>query len=174
MSDNLRVLIDARMMMGRFSGVARMVTRLVEHLADMPHVTVSVLCGNESYEPWEHSKNLEMIVSDFSRKYRSPARRLWWEATRLRHWIAQSEADVFHATWNTGAPFACPVPTILTVHDVIPWDEPARGLSARAAQMYYRYSLRASMRRAQRVVAVSGFTADQIARKLCLDPSQIR
>ena len=38
MADNLRVLIDARMLMGRFSGVARMVTRLIDNLVRMPHV----------------------------------------------------------------------------------------------------------------------------------------
>lgn len=174
MPHSLRVLIDARMLMGRFSGVARMVTRLVEHLARMPHVRVVALCGSLPYEPWMGRNDLEMIVSDFSPKDRSPLRRLLWEATRLRHWIAQSGADVFHATWNTGIPFRCPVPAVLTVHDIIPWSEPAFGFSAHVEKACYRSSLRSSVRRAQRVMTVSGFTADKIVQTLRLDPSQTR
>jgi alpha-1,3-rhamnosyl/mannosyltransferase len=81
---------------------------------------------------------------------------------------------VFHATWNTGVPFRCPVPAVLTVHDVIPWDEPVCGFSTLAARTCYRYSLGTSVRRAQRVAAVSGFSADRIARKAGIDPSRMR
>ncbi len=174
MAGNLSVLIDARMMIGRFSGVARMVTRLVENLTTMPNVRVIALCGSEPYGPWASRSDIELIVSDFSRRDRSPARRLLWEATKLRTWIVRSGADIFHATWNTGVPFRSHVPTILTVHDVIPWDEPVRGLSSRVERSCYRYSFGVSVRRTQRVVAVSGFSADQIARKACIDPSRMR
>jgi hypothetical protein len=125
MAGNLRVLIDARMMLGRFSGVARMVTRLIETLLAVPNVRVVALCGNEPYEPWANHTDLEMIVSDFSRKDRSPTRRLWWEATRLRLWIAQSGADVFHPR----AGGLRPVPTVLTFTTSF-LNEPVRNIGA--------------------------------------------
>lgn len=170
----LRVLIDGRMLIGRFSGVARMVTRLVENLADMPELRIVVLCGNQPYEPWIERTDLRMIVSDFSRADRSPVRRFFWEATRLRHWIGESRADVFHATWNTGVPFRCPVPAVLTIHDAIPWDKPPRQLSTIAERAVYRYSLRASARRAKRVTAVSEFTAAQVGQRIGPGAKQIR
>jgi glycosyltransferase involved in cell wall biosynthesis len=174
MASGLRILIDARMLLGRFSGVARVVTRLVENLVSLPDIQVVVLCGDEPYVPWVGRHDIEMVVSDFSRRDRAPVRRSIWEATRLPKWIAESQADVFHAIWNTGIPFRCPVPTVLTVHDVIPWDEPCRGLSARLAQTGYRYSLRASVARARRVTAVSGFTAVEVARRVRIDPASVR
>lgn len=174
MAATLRVLIDARMLLGRFSGVGRVVTRLVENLVCLPNVQVVALCGDEPYEPWIGRHDVEMLVSDFSRRDRSPVRRLIWEATRLRKWISKSHAGVFHATWNTGVPFRCPLPSVLTIHDVIPWGEPCFGLSARAAFGMYRYSLRASASRAQRLTAVSGFTAVEIARRIPIEPARIR
>jgi glycosyltransferase involved in cell wall biosynthesis len=170
----LRVLIDGRMLIGRFSGVARMVTRLVENLVCLPGIHVIVLCGDEAYQPWVGRIDIEMLVSDFSRADRSAVRRVLWEGIRLRHWIAESRADLFHATWNTGIPFRCPVPSVLTIHDVIPWDEPCPGLSARVARASYRYSVRSSIARARRLTAVSGFTGVEVARRVGIDPARIR
>lgn len=170
----LRVLIDARMLIGRFSGVSRMVTQLVEALVQLPGTRVVAMCGNEPYEPWKNRDDINVVVTDFSRRDRSPARRMFWEAVRLPGWIRRAGADVYHATWNTGVPFRCSVPAVLTVHDVIPWHEVSPGLSGRISRFRYRQSLRASLRRACRVVTVSGLTADQLSRVAGVDPEMIR
>lgn len=170
----LRILIDARMLLGRFSGVARMVTNLVETLAQVPELHVTVLCGNEPHEPWKTRKDLSLLISDFSRRDRSPLRRAWWEAVHLPRWIARSGADVWHATWNTGVPPFCAIPTLLTVHDLIPWHEPVMSVSSRLERIAYRRSIRASVSRARRIMTVSGYTADQLTQCCRINPEKIR
>lgn len=116
----MKVLLDARMLLGRFSGVGRVVTALAEHLASRGDVRVAVLCGNEPYEPWRERHDIDMLVSDFSRAQRTPLRRLIWESTQAARWMERSGADVYHALWNSGVPGNCPIPAVLTIHDLIP------------------------------------------------------
>jgi glycosyltransferase involved in cell wall biosynthesis len=170
----MRVLIDGRMLLGRFSGVARMVTGIVDRLCLDPAVQVVVLCGNEAFRPWVGRPGIELLVSDFSRRHRTPAARLWWEENRLADWIERSGAALYHATWNHGIPANRPVPAILTVHDLIPWDAPALGLSGWIGRLAYRHSLRSAVRRADRIVTVSGHSATQLARRIGTDPAAIR
>ncbi len=174
MAHRLRVLVDARMLLGRFSGVARLVTRLIDQLSVMPDVQVVALCGNEPYKPWADRADVEVMISDFTRRDRSPIRRLWWESQRLHHWISRSGADVFHATWNSGVPRRCGMASVLTIHDLIGWDETTNGLISRVSRACLRQSLKSSAQRADRIITVSGFTADQVTRKLCLDPKRMR
>ncbi|MEK6798174.1 MAG: glycosyltransferase family 1 protein [Planctomycetota bacterium] len=162
----LRVLLDARMLVGRFSGIARMVTSLVDELAQRDDVRVIVLCGNDEHSPWTHRDDVEVAPSSFGRKDRSPSRRLWWEETRLRALIRRSSADVFHATWNSGIPFACPVPSVLTIHDLIPWDKPGEYFALRRDRWAYRAGVQWSARRAAAITTVSAFTRGQLLDRL--------
>jgi len=172
-STPLRILIDGRMLLGRFSGVARVVTKLVEHLATRADTTPVVLCGNEPYLPWCHRDDIEMLVTDFRRADRSPFRRLLWEETKLSDWISRSDADVYHATWNSGVPSGSPIPTVLTIHDLIPWSKPAGGLRGWIHRGCYRRSVSSSARRATVMTAVSDYSREDICRTLGLDRSDV-
>ncbi len=61
----LRVMIDARMLIGRFSGVSRFVTRLVDELARRDDVRVVVLCSREIPPAWTDRRDIEVVQSDF-------------------------------------------------------------------------------------------------------------
>ncbi len=173
MTRPLHVLIDGRMLLGRFSGVARMVTRLVESLAAMDDLRVGVLCGNELFTPWANRFEIEVYTTDFSRHDRTPVRRLIWEETRLRRWIRHIAPDIYHATWNQGVPGRCPVPSVLTIHDLIPWDEPASKLGGMVNKWSYRLAVRRSALRASAVVAVSEFSRGCVQEKLRLGSSVV-
>ncbi|MDO8630548.1 MAG: glycosyltransferase family 1 protein [Phycisphaerales bacterium] len=167
----LRVLIDARMLLGRFSGVARVVTRLVDTLARYDDLRIVALCGDEAYEPWSHRTDIDIIVSDFSRRDRSPIRRMLWEGTRLRGWIRRAGPDLFHAAWNHGVPARCPVPAILTIHDLIPWQEPQACFSNHLQLACYRHAIRTSARRASSITTVSAFTRRTVLERLRVEES---
>ncbi|MCK4659850.1 MAG: glycosyltransferase family 4 protein [Phycisphaerae bacterium] len=115
----IRVMIDARMCDGRRDGVSRYVTRLIRELCRHDGVTPVALCGervsDELREP-----GVELCITDFSRVFLPAHRRLWWEQVRLPSIIRQAGVDLYHATWNTGVPLRCPVPAVLSVHDLIP------------------------------------------------------
>jgi glycosyltransferase involved in cell wall biosynthesis len=172
-SKQMRVLIDGRMLLGRFSGVARVVTKLVEHLANRADTMPVVLCGNEPYLPWCDRDDIEMLVTDFRRIDRSPFRRLLWEETKLAGWISRSKADVYHATWNSGVPSGVSIPRVLTIHDLIPWSKPTGGLRGWVHRGCYRRSVSSSARRATVVTAVSDFSREDICQTLGLNRTDV-
>lgn len=158
----IRILIDARMLIGRFSGVARVVTRLVDQLAADSRLRVIALCGNEPYAPWNGRKDIEVLGTSFSREDRTPRRRLQWENSQLPRITRQSRADVFHATWNSGVPRGCTIPTLLTIHDLIPWRERGVGWRGRWEAWAYRRGVMSSARRASLVTTVSDFVRGDV------------
>ncbi len=207
----MRVLIDARALLGRFSGVARFITSLVDALAEREGVEVFALCGSEPdgrmprycapsrrrqparcsrtpsasgeertgppsremLEPWHNGRNVTWIPTDFSRAHRRWRRRWWWERRTLGQWLQRLDVDVFHATWNTGVPVRSPVPVVLTVHDLIPWDDPAGHFATRTDRWAYRAALRGSVRRASAITTVSRYVRDRVVSELGADPSRV-
>lgn len=166
MTRALRVLIDARMLIGRFAGVARVVTRLVDEFAAQDRIEVVALCGHQPYEPWAGRNDIEMILTSFKRRDRSPARRWMWETRQLASVIRRSGCDVYHATWNSGVPARCPVPCVLTVHDLIPWHERNRSIDGCLQRIAYRRSMRTSAWRASAITVVSQYSRGDILRTL--------
>ena len=96
--------------------------------------------------------------------------RIRWESGVLPRLLRAVEPapDLFHATWNHGVPRNAPVPSVLTVHDVIPWIHPELVPWPRPAWLHrslYRGAVRAGVRRAARVAADSGTSLkDLVAR----------
>ncbi len=166
----LRVMLDARMLIGRFSGVARFVTRLTDHLAQSEGVQVVALCGTDAYEPWVGRDDIQVVTSGFAKRDRTASRRLRWEGMRLRRLIKAANVDVFHATWNTGVPALCPVPVVLTIHDLIPWFHPNGHFATGVQKRCYRRAVRASARRATCVTTVSEYVRNQVISTLSVPP----
>lgn len=62
-------------------------------------------------------------------------------------------------------------PQVVTVHDVVPLDHP-EWLHPRFAR-WYRWMLPRLLGRAERLIAVSGFTRDRVVANLAIDPARI-
>ena len=173
MNRRLRVIIDARMLIGRFSGISRFVTRLAEELAEKGELDVVALCGSEAYEPWAARRNVEVVTSSFGRVHRTADRRLTWEQLHLPRLLRRAKVDLFHATWNTGLPHFCPVPGVLTIHDLIPWGDPDAHFATSRQRLCYRHALRSSCRRAARVTTISDYVRRQVLARLPAEPGRV-
>ncbi len=169
----MRILIDARMLLGRFSGVPRFVTRLIDELVDIDGIQVVALCGDEPVSAWSDRSDIETLPTDFTRRDRTPRRRLRWETQRLDHWIALARTDVYHATWSSGVPDGCPTPTVLTIHDLIPWHNESDHFSSWLDARGYRRSVTRSARSAARITTVSEFVRCDVIETLHVDPSKV-
>ncbi len=169
----LRVLVDARMLLGRFSGVSRYVTRLIDELVRQGGIEVVALCGAGAKNPWIDREDVETIISSFSRADRVASRRVEWDGLYLRQIIKDSGVDLFHATWNTGIPAFSPVPGILTIHDLIPWREPNGHFSTSWQRRCYRYAQRASARRARQIITVSNHVSEHVIEELGVSPAKV-
>lgn len=173
MSCPVRVLLDARMLIGKYSGIARVVTETANALARQNEIKVLLLCGNVEPPKEIVETGVCIIPSSFSRSDRSPIRRWIWEERNLPRIIRESGADLFHATWNSGIPRRCPVPALLTLHDLIPWHDPASRFRPAHQQWAYKFAVRSSCQRAALVTTVSAYTGQQLIDTLDIDPGKV-
>jgi glycosyltransferase involved in cell wall biosynthesis len=86
--------------------------------------------------------------------------RIRWESLALPGVLRGLDPppDLFHATWNHGVPRALPFPSLLSLHDLIPWRSPRFVPWPRPAWLHralYRRAVRSSVRAAARVVTLS-------------------
>ena len=86
------------------------------------------------------------------------------EQLELPGLLARHHVQLHHAT-HLSLPVAVRIPTVLTVHDVHPLVHADHSRSA-AARTYYRLAMPLAVRRARAVVAVSEYTAGEMARVL--------
>jgi glycosyltransferase involved in cell wall biosynthesis len=77
--------------------------------------------------------------------------------------------DLYHATWNHGVPAGLPFPSILSLHDLIPWVAPNFVTWPRPALLHrvlYRRAVRASTRNAASIVTLSEASRRDIAARV--------
>ncbi len=97
--------------------------------------------------------------------------RIRWERGPLPRLLrALSPApDLYHATWNHGVPPGLPFPSVLTLHDLIPWVHPEWvpwPFPAPLHRFLYRGAVRTAAREAGVIVTVSELSRRDIATRL--------
>ena len=90
---------------------------------------------------------------------RRPLRRILWEQTALPRLARKADADLIHGLVNV-LPLGSRLPGVVTVHD-LSFERMPETLP-RAKRLYHVRLSRASARKAQRVIAVSHQTADDL------------
>ena len=168
-----RVMIDARMCAGRHDGVTRYVTRLIQQLSRHTAVAPVALCGEAVPEEFAQA-GVECHVSGFGAAHRPAHRRLLWEQTRLPELIRGARVDLYHATWNTGIPLRCPVPAVLTLHDLIPLNDVAAHFPSRLHRWSYQLSLRTALGRAARVITVSDYVRRECIERMGVPTERVQ
>jgi glycosyltransferase involved in cell wall biosynthesis len=86
--------------------------------------------------------------------------RIRWESLALPGVLRGLDPapDLYHATWNHGVPRGLPFPSILSLHDLIPWLTPRFVPWPKPAFLHralYRRAVRASARASARIVTLS-------------------
>lgn len=172
-TNEISVLMDGRMFAGRFAGVSRVVAKLAQTIASRPGVRVQMLCGDGAMLPLELRGLVDVVRCDFTRGHLAPARRWSWEQRHLPRILRESGANLYHATWNSGVPAHCPVASVLTIHDLIPWNEQRSGISGWLTSAAYRKAAQASARHATIVTTVSETTRGEVISTLALPPEKV-
>lgn len=147
----------------RYSGFGTFVRQLVEALARRPDLEVALLATDDlPLPPGVERVALQRFVSERWFASMEHAGRVWFDLRRAR-------GDVFHnpVAW---APRHLERPWVQSLHDVIPLvrDDPDL---ARPRQMWRAFGPR--YRRADRIAAISRFSADEGIRVLGLDPARV-
>jgi glycosyltransferase involved in cell wall biosynthesis len=100
----------------------------------------------------------------------NPRVRIPWEQLLAPLLLRLGHADVFHGVLNV-APLLCPVPSVITIHDLafLSFPQTFRRLN----RAYLTWATRVSARRASRILAVSEATKREIVRLLGVPPERI-
>lgn len=116
----------------------------------------------------QESDNLRII------ELRCPTYPLW-EQVALPHAIAKIKPDLLHCTSNT-APIHCPVPLVLTLHDIIflePRQNGNKSLYQNMGWYYRRLVVPRILPRCRKIITVSHFERNRIREALRLPEEQI-
>jgi glycosyltransferase involved in cell wall biosynthesis len=96
----------------------------------------------------------------------NPFARLGWDISRC---LLRDRPSLLHVQYT--APVYCPVPIVVTVHDVSYVDHPEYFTWCRAQQL--RLTVQGTVARAARVIAPSDFSRDSILATYGLDPERV-
>jgi glycosyltransferase involved in cell wall biosynthesis len=149
--------------------VARNLLREIARLE--PDLEMVVYCGREAVDSLDaepFAARCEFVVSPAPSKNK-PARvaaELTWLPWRAR----RDRVELLHSLGTTSPPW-CPVPSVVTVLDVIYHHFPET--FPRAAQLGLRLVVPAGAKRAQRVLAISEAGKRETAETLGIDPGRI-
>lgn len=153
MARPLRVAIDLRpLALDSGGGVGLLVAQYVEELS---HRDVSFTgIADRPVPPGRLPRGVPVWTVT------QPGGRIRWESLALPGVLRglTPAPDLFHATWNHGVPNGLPFPSLLSLHDLIPWRHPRFVPWPKPAFLHralYRRAVRSSARAAARVVTLS-------------------
>jgi glycosyltransferase involved in cell wall biosynthesis len=157
----LRIAYDARMSLGQYRGMGRYLRALISGREDQ----LIGLCATGESDP---------KLGPLARGFRSYP---LWEQLSLARRVREHHIDVLIAPYNT-APLWLPPSTrlILIVHDLIYMDPlpPSRSLYQNAGRLYRRMVTPRAVRRADLILTVSHYTANQLASRFGIAEERLR
>ncbi|MDP9862788.1 MULTISPECIES: glycosyltransferase family 4 protein [Streptosporangium] len=163
-----RVLVDAAAVPADRGALIRYVDGLVAAL-DRAGADLAVVCQRAEAGRYAALAPSARILSG-PLGITNRAARLAWEQTGLPVLAQQAGAQVIHAPYYS-MPLRSGLPTVVTVHDVTWFTEPAPHGAVKAS--FFRSATRTAVRHASRVVVPSKATRDELIRVLAADPTRI-
>jgi glycosyltransferase involved in cell wall biosynthesis len=154
----VRLLLDVSAVPDRPVGAGYYTLNLAEHLARRDDVETHLLCRQRDGARWEALAPGAPVHPEVPAG--RPAR-LMWEQTRAAELARSLDVDVWHGPHYT-MPLRLTVPAVVTVHDLTFFEHPE--WHERGKVVYFRTMIRAAVRRAAAVVAVSDDTAARLRR----------
>ena len=165
----MHVVLDATVVHPPFSGVHRAVRHQVAALLRSPQRPAFTVLASD---PGLLDAAREAGASALSppRLFHSRVGRILWQQTLLPRLLRRHRADCLHAMAYT-APVRCPVPVVLNVHDLIPFERP--DLCGLRNRWHMRTLMPPALRRADRLVVSASPVADVLGSRFGRDREAI-
>jgi glycosyltransferase involved in cell wall biosynthesis len=165
----MRVAIDMLILEKEFGGMFFATRALLEGLAlvDQTNEYILITARPQEYEDLTAVPNIRL----------HPLKLRSWRGIMIRHQLLLPDAlrklqpDVLHVP-AFAAPIGWHGPLVLTVHDLAFLQVPDQ--SSLYARLYWQHMLRESARRAQRIIAVSQKTCDELVSYWAIEKKDIR
>ncbi len=144
----------------RRAGVSHYIEQVLQHLGQIDRYNAYTIYTTRGLGPRELGLPPNFRIKPSLLPTINPRIRIPWEQLLAPLLLRASGADLFHGTLNV-VPLACPVPTVVTVHDLafIRFPQTFRAYN----RTYLDVATRTSVRRARYILAVSEHTRREVA-----------
>src|SRR4030043_228664 len=152
----MKIFFDARAACLEVTGVGRIVLETALRLAERGYKVSLLYHSIPNFVP-KHSNISIKILKGKSRTY--------WEQIILPKFLNKEKPDIYHATWNFGLPVFSNIPSVLTVHDVIPKAWGGYFSSAKSKlldQPLYNFNMTTSVKKSRKVLTDSENTSNDL------------
>lgn len=171
----MKIVMDFRKFDGVIGGVERGVVEITKYVAAQGHQVVLLCKENRLAEVenlFENTSNIAFIPLQVLTHAMS-LRNAWIDSKTIQDIAEGTGADVIHFPYNWSFPFRKKVPTVLTVHDVIPFTfREAMGFFRNA--FLYKPGIRQACRLNNMIATVSEFSKRDIVKKVRVPAGKIR
>jgi glycosyltransferase involved in cell wall biosynthesis len=167
---NMKIGINARFLAHPYTGIGQYTYNLVQALGKIDKKNEYLLFTPEL---------VELQLPDNFRQIRIPEKEYKSESLRKAHWehvlipqeIKKWNVELAHFLYPSNPKKKLGIPTIVTVHDVIPWVLPSYRKRLRS-KIYHLYT-KLALKKADHIITVSNFSKDEIMRVLKIEEKNI-
>jgi glycosyltransferase involved in cell wall biosynthesis len=171
----MKVVVDFRKYDGVVGGVEQGAIQISKYLAKNNHNVILVCKKNmhdEVEEIFTAVDNLKIMALDVLTHAMS-IKNIWIDSSTIQEIAVSENADIIHFFYNWSFPFRKKVPSVLTLHDVIPFSfREAMGLFRNL--LLYKPGIRKACRLNNMIATVSEFSKRDIAEKIGVPLEKIR
>lgn len=164
----MKVGFDGRYGEGRLTGIGKYIKYLTLGLSRFG--TKCVIFYSRPPETKIKQKGIKTVVLKTGNRY-------YFEQVLLPRALSQEKADLFHAVGNIGIPLFTFIPSVLTVHDIIPLEIKnyfGESLSPFLSRWSYYLRQRISLVKAKRIITISEYVKRILIWKLGVSSQKIR
>lgn len=168
----LKILYDARILKKENSGgVVEFLIRLLEFLSKKKTIKISLICRKEidkDYAPFFKNFSIINVGSDTAG---INTHNIELEEKLFPKIIKKETPDIYHAPFNWGCTDKINIKKVQTIHDLIPF-EINEDMSSSQLRLY-KNRIKQSAKTADKIIAVSKYTKEDIIKKLKINRKKI-
>ena len=166
----MKIGINARFLVHPYTGIGQYTYNLMRALGKIDKKNEYLLFTPELVE-LQLPDNFEQVRVP-EKEYKSPSlRKAHWEHVLIPQEIKKWKVNIAHFLYPSNPKKKLGIPTIVTIHDAIPWVLPYYRKRLRS-KAYYLYS-KLALKKADHIITVSNFSKDEIMRVLKIEEKNI-
>jgi len=171
----MKVVMDFRKYDGVVCGVEQAVIQITKYVARKGHRVIMLCKGNrfsEVKKMFENDPNIITIPLPV-RSHSMSLKNAWIDSITIQKIAEEEGADIVHFPYNWSFPFHKKLPSILTIHDVIPFTfREAMGFFRN--HLLYKSGIRQACRLNNLITTVSEFSKQEIVKKVGVPAEKIK
>ena len=167
--------MDFRKFHGVVGGVEQAVIQITRHTAKKGHQVIMLCKRNRFFEVKEIFENAPNVISIPLpvASHSISLKNVWIDSVTIQNLAVKEGADIIHFPYNWSFPFCKKVPSILTIHDVIPFTS-REVMGFFRNHLLYKSGIRQACYLNDIITTVSEFSKQDIVKKVGVPAEKIR